>query len=212
MRNYLRFGKRFLSKIIAGVLSISMLSSIPVFAAESVPEVQNDNTLTFEEVGITREEAIEMFELTEEEAERATFYVIEDAATSTEIQPLGAIDSNNPYDSGYFSFTGSNTGAYRTMNGNKMKFRMLWKPDAGDGSEACQIYLYPYGQLAIWQYLFTLASPVCSSDTSYRDITSSWIDITYGLDYHFVYDSYTNHGGGYGIDHRCTMRVLIVVV
>lgn len=209
MKNIFKLRKRCLSKVVAGVLSVSLLMSGSVYAAEPS---ENSNVLTIEEAGISREEAIEMFDLTEEEAERANFYVLEDGDTVSGIQPLSAIDSNNPYDSNYFSFSGSNTGSYRTMNGNKMKFRMLWKPNPGDGSEACQVYLHPYGQSYKWQYLFTLASPICSSDSSYRDITSDWINIIYGLDYNFIYWSYTGHGGGNCPDHRCTMRVIIVVV
>lgn len=201
--------KRYLSKLVAGVLSLSLLTSIPVFAAEPS---ESNSLLSFEETDISREEAIEFLGLTGEEAERATFYIVEDNNLKSVIQPYSSIDQNNPYDSKYFSFSGSNTGSYRTMNGSKMLMRLLWKPNPGDGSEACQVYLHPYGRQYCWQYLFTLASPVCSFDSSYRDITSGWIDITYGLDYNLIYWSFTGHGSGNCPDHRCTMRVVIGVV
>lgn len=206
MRKYIKFGKRCLSSFIAMILSFMMISPVSVFAAEPVDESE----LALRAAGVTREEAVAMFDLTEEEAEHATFYYVDDSPSS--IQTRGVVDVNNPWNPSAFHFTGRNVGSYQTMNGNKLKFRMLWKPDAGDGSEFCWVYLYPYGQNYVYSYLFTLASPVYASDSSYRDFTSSWINITYGLDYHFIYESKTGHGEMYPRDYGCTMKVLVVVV
>ena len=209
MKNYFKFKKRSLSKVIAGILSLSLFAAFPSFAAE--PSSSSD-FLTLEEAGMSREEAIEMFDLTDEEATKSTFYVIDDSMFSSDIQTFSTIDPTHPYDSGYFSFFGSNTGLYRTFKGAKMKFRMIWKPDPGDGSEACHVYLKPFGQQAIWQHLFTLASPVASDEPGFRTVTTSWINIIDGLDYNFIYHSYTGHGGsGSCPDHRCTMKVVILV-
>ena len=206
MKNFITLKKRCLAKIVASVLAFSFVFTSPVFAAEATT---GDGIMTLDEAGISREDAIEALGLTAEEAKQAEFYVLDDP---TSITVSEVIDIDHPYDSGYFSFTGRNIGAYRTINGRYMRFTLLWNPYPGDGSEACQVYLYPYDQLAIWQYLFTLASPVSTIDSNYRQVTSEWLDVTYGLDYHFIYDSYTNHGGGYTIEHRCTMRVIIAVV
>ena len=206
MKQSIKFWKRSLSKVIASILSLSLLTSVPVFACESTDESE----LALQAAGVSREEAIEMFDLTEEEAENVKFYCMDSSPSS--IQSRGVIDVNNPWNPAAFHFTGRNVGSYQTMNGNKLKFRMLWKPDAGDGSQFCDVYLYPYGGSYVYRYLFTLASPIYSGDSSYRDFTSSWIDITYGLDYHFIYDSQTGHGSMYPTDYGCTMKVLVAVV
>lgn len=205
MRKYLKFGKRCLASFVTMVLSFMLISPVSVFASESV----NESDIALQAAGISREEAIAMFNLTDEEAENATFYYIDDSPSSVKTQ---AVTPNNPWDPPAFHFSGHNVGSYQTMNGNRLQYRMLWKPDSGDGSQFCNVYLYPYGQNYVDRILFTLASPVYGSDSSYRDISSGWINITYGLDYHFVYDSLSGHGSMYPTDHGCTMKVLVVVI
>lgn len=205
MKKYLGFKKRSLFSLAAIALAFTMVSPLSIYAAEPVDQSE----VALQSVGVTREEAIAMFGLTEEEAANATFYCVD---YSSSIQSRGVVDINTPWRPPAFHFTGDNIGSYQTMNGTKLKYRILWKPDPGDGSQFCNVYLYPYGQNYVDRMLLTYAAPEYANDPSFREKISDWIDIIYGLDYHFVYESRTGHGGMYPTDYGCTIEVLVVVV
>lgn len=217
MKKFLTFKMRKLSLLLSVVLSFWTISPMSAFAANP-NDIQNNIALA--EAGITMEEAIEMFDLTDEEAERATFYVMDanDLIPSSsqlggQASTMGVIDVDHPWLPAEFHFTGYNVGSYQTMNGNYLKYRLIWKPDAGDGSQFCEVELYGYGLSTHSDWaLLTLGSPVYSEDASYRTYVSNWINIYYGLDYHLIYNSQTGHGGMYPTDYGCYMRVILVVV
>lgn len=208
MKKHLKFKKRWFFSLAAIILVFTIVSPLSIFAAEPVDESE----LALEAAGVTREEAIEMFGLTEEQAENVTFYLIDESSSSSNQSRGVVVDPENPWKPSRFHFTGYNGGSYNTMNGENLIFRVLWKPDPGDGSEFCKVHLYAWGSYSpVYSVLLTLASPVYIYDTSFRDITSSSIDITYGLDYRFVYESYTGHGGMYPTDHGSTIQILVAV-
>ncbi len=172
-------------------------------AAEN--EVDEENSFSgfepIQSVGISRQEAIDILGLTAEEAKDVTFY-----ATS--------INPNQPFDSGYLELTGSSSGSYRTMNGNKLLYAIMWKPLSGDGSQAFQAYLLPYGSsIPISKAYISLATTSTGGpNNEYKVYRSDWLDIINGLDYRFLYNSYIGAGAAVTTPATSSVRVIIGVV
>lgn len=168
-------------------------------------EVCEENSFSgiepIQSVGISRQEAIDVLGLTAEEAKDVTFYA-------------ASINPNQPFDSGYFTFTGRNIGSYRTLNGNKLLYAIMWKPLTSDGSQAFQAYLRPYGSsIPISKVYMSLATTSTGGpNNEYKVYQSDWLNITNGLDYHFIYDSYIGAGSSQIVDAPCSIRVIMGVV
>ena len=210
MKKFLNCSKRCFCGLIAIMISLFSISPITSYAVDIT---DRQNKIALKEMGLTKEEAIAIFDLTEEEAKHATFYVMDVDQKIPTAQTRGTINPHDIWAPPEFHFTGYNGGSYQTMNGTKLKYRMLWKPDPGDESEFCEVYLCGYGLITYSHYLlFTLAAPEYINNPSYRDLTSEWINIYYGLDYRFTYESMTGHGSMYPTEHGCSMRVAVVVV
>lgn len=203
MKTLFKLKWRYIALTLACCLGLLSTQNVTSYAATN-----NNGTLSnteysdiepIENVGISRAEAIEFFGLTEEEAKDMDFYSV----------TASAIESGELYDSGYFTFTGSNTGSYRTMNGNKLMYSIAWKPLSSDGGEVLEAYLYPYGATTYMDhaYISLATTETGGTNNEYRIWRSEWLDIQYGLDYHFVYESYIMWGN----DTPCQIRVLIAV-
>ncbi len=190
--------RNFLIAALVGVLFLTPNTICHAASGNEIQEASEDtiDVVPIEDVGISHEEAIEIFGLTEEEAEGVSFYSVRNA---------GSIDVGKPFNS-TFSFTGTNTGAYRTMNGNKLMYKITWTPLSGDGGEVLRFYLYPYGGNAISQGYLSLGSPGSGNSRSWQ---SSWLNIQYGLDYHFYYESYI--GWVENSQARCQVQMYIAV-
>ena len=172
-------------------------------AAEN--EVDEENSFSgfepIQSVGISRQEAIDILGLTAEEAKDVNFYA-------------ASVNPNQPFDSGYFTFSGRNVGAYRTMNGNNLLYAIMWKPLTSDGSQAMQAHLFAYGSSirVSSAYLSLATTSTGGPNNEYRVYRSDWLNITNGLDYHFIYDSYIGSGSSQTVDAPCSIRVIIGVV
>ena len=87
MKKYLGFKKRSLFSLAAIALAFTMVSPLSIYAAEPVDQ----SDLALQSVGVTREEAIAMFGLTEEEAANMTYGAVAERARSIDysvVNPL----------------------------------------------------------------------------------------------------------------------------
>ncbi len=190
--------RNFLIAALVGVLFLTPNTICHAASGNEIQEVSEDtiDIVPIEDVGISQEDAIEMFGFTKEEAKDISFYSTRNA---------GTIEAGQTFDS-TFTFTGTNTGAYRTMNGNKLMYKVIWTPLSGDGGEVLRFWLFPYGGNSISDGYLSLGSPGSGNSRSWQ---SSWLNIQYGLDYHFYYDSYI--GWVENSEARCQVRMIIAV-
>lgn len=110
---------------------LSLLLCLSLFVTAFIPGVTfaslNENSATFipiDESNISRAEA-----------EMLSLYVVEssDDINFSKARTVEITDSNRSYinsgevfNPGFFTFTGTNTGRYRTLNGNKVKLSIVW--------------------------------------------------------------------------------------
>lgn len=201
--------KTLLKRSLCTIFSILTVfcTSISAFAAES-PSSTN-TFVPVEESSISRQEALDILGFTEEDIDGGEILV-----GDFEVSTLSSIDPSNPFDSGYFSFSGENIGSYRTLHGNFLGYTILWKPTEflGRGAPTLRVDLYGYGSnksLSAWQIDTSIQNPTMVGDY-YRSPTKT-LKIQDGLDYHFIYNSYHAYYDGYWPkDSRCSVRVIMV--
>ena len=179
---------------------------LSAFAAEEAPST--DNTFVpVEESSISRQEALEILGYTEEDLNGGQILV-----GDFEISSRNSIEPANPFDSGYFSFSGRNVGSYRTLYGNVLGYAILWKPteDLSSGVPALEVNFYAYGNSkALKHHLMYFYEDTPNYGDYYR-LPTQTLEIQDGLDYHFIYDSYHAYYDGYwGKDSKCSVRVIM---
>lgn len=191
----------WLRRIFAFALALGMCFSMQAIPAHAAETVENDmNVMTIEEAGFTREEALEILGMTEEEAKEVNFYAVR-AINQVALSP-GDVWTPNA-----FSFTGENTGSYFTVNANKIKFGVVWEPASKTQATQTRIYLWPYGSNVAAGQMYFESSMIGSNGKASK--TSDWINATYGLDYHFLYDCY--YIGSAAQQATCTITLVVGV-
>lgn len=90
---------------------------------------------------------------------------------------------------GGVTFTGSNGGAYKTINGDRVKIKVAFKAVDGDPT-SYHLYLsfVQYGG-AIFYYRDYDSWSVNPDGDGYLYYESGWINVNYGVDYRFLYDT-----------------------
>lgn len=90
-----------------------------------------------------------------------------------------------------FSFTGTNGGSYRTFYGTRMRMCIAFKAtDSIDFPSDMRVSCYGYDEG------FLLSQSLCAGQDEpdadgYRYYVLPWVNINYGGDYRFTYDTYT---------------------
>lgn len=168
-----------LSLLLSLVMCFSLSSY--AFAAEPSPS-ESDVPVqlqSIEEVGISREEAMEALGLTAEEAKDVDFYAVQS-------QDQLVLNSGDAHTFDKFTFTDYNVGSYFTVNANQLKYGIIWELDASQHAATLRVSLEPYGEDPADSILITTGN-----ESGYRRYTrqSDWISTYYGVDYHFIYES-----------------------
>ncbi len=92
---------------------------------------------------------------------------------------------------GNFSFAGNNTGLNRTINGNRMRVCIAYKPVDGLGEDAdISFYLNRYDGTTVQYRNICFLQDEPDSD-GYRYYVLPWVNISYGVNYYFYYHAYT---------------------
>ena len=151
--------------------STAFAAEIPVECTESTP--------------LTREEAIEILGLTEEEADKVKIYELSQFDNNSEVSIKSIPGSCNPgvyYED--ISFNSGFTGAAHQLNGSKYKYGFRLDSDLGG-----QLAIGSFSYNSNWIYNNTW----CELTTSNRSYQSDWENIEYGQYYYFKY-VYYNYG------------------
>lgn len=201
--------KSFLAAIMACLMC---LASIPctVFAAEAdttMPDVgkvlvadMSDLELLDESV-MTREEAIQMLGLTEEEAEQVTLYTCTIGSDDSSLPTGRAIEELNagdvkPYDLTFHTY---NRGLDRKFNGNKMKWAARLVSTNGTGASVMRCsYDEPNGY-----------ESMDLTPGYYDTLYTTWFNIYYGGTYYWKYYGF---GGTYDNPAQHTIRLVIAIL
>ena len=203
----MKLAKRFFCFTL--VVVMMLCNSITAFA-DDTDSSSDMNIIPVEESDISKEEAIEILGLTKSEAEGKQIYLsVSPNSTNQSINPGG-----DPFDSGFFSFSGTNIGRYYTMNGDVLAYSILWKPteDLGYGVPAIEVRLYPYGGSCISSWYTTSDVTTLEKINGYFRSPTMAVRIQEGLDYHFIYHSYHAFYDGYmSKDSACSLRLIMVV-
>lgn len=204
--------KRFFSRSIGLFLTLIMLmaTSFSSLAAENTDE--DFNHLLYG--NISREEALEFLGISPEDADKVTVYMVEEDVLSpsgrlTEItdQSRTYINAGEALVCNPFTFTGTNTGRYRTMKGNQLCYGVIYELpwQSGAGSQL-NVSLHAYnGYGAVHSESFTNLG---STTGSYQ---SPWIGITKGLDYNFKYWC-REHIADPAAPQKATVRMIVAVM
>ncbi len=170
-------------RIISSILALLLLiGAQPVMAHENAEKT--GQMIPLEETTYTREEAMEILGITEEEAEKASFYVVtpETNGQSTKSGHV-TIGPQQVYTFPSFTFSDMNYGSYWTCNGSLLKWAAVHHSGA-DVNTAITIHLYRYGQYDPNDVMD------CTSFVQFLPVgetyQSGWID-AYKTDYRFVY-------------------------
>ena len=180
---------------IALILALSMLLCPQTAMAEELPKnVSNVSSamIPLEETDITREEAIKILGISNEEAEKMTFYVTNaEPAESTNYKNGGStrgvsIGPNEAYAFPTFTFSGNNTGAYWTCMGTRLTWGAVHH-SAADINTYISIFLYGYGMEDPNNVFAGATDFVLSLGVGQTYHMGSFVDATPNYDYHFVY-------------------------
>ena len=188
------------------MLALTFCFSCLSFSALAADVKEENNDLEFqtiEEAGITREEAAEALGLTPEEAKNVDFYAVTDADHLV-------LNSGDTHAFNRFTFTDSNTGSNFTVRANQLKFGVIWELPASEPEAILDIGLCTYQNSRVYT-LRKNSLAVSSSGDKRLTAQSDWIyDITYGIDYHFVYRLENIEWTGESITSSITMVVGVV--
>lgn len=206
------FVKRFFCSLLATLCML--LPNFGTIAVEAAAEgTDTTHFVPVEETDITKADALEILGMTEAEADNIQIYV-SDIPLSSKSSALNPGDT--PFDSGYFSFSGTNVGSYRTMNGSVLAYNILWKPTQhlSYGVPTLEAYLYAYdghvGYLDRVLLNTAITNPTMVGD--YYSTGTRTVRIQKGMDYNFVYESYHAYYNGYeSKDSSCSIRVIMAV-
>ena len=196
-----------LSKVLCLILTfVSCLCAFPLstLAVDDTPTVES-NTLdvqSIEEAGVSKEEAMQVLDVSKDEAQDMEFYLITIPASSDHI----SIGSGDTHTFPKFSFSGENGGSYFTVNGNQMKYGVKWWPNSNSAAYL-RIHLYKYGHPS---YINTMYLTSIGNIGNVQSKQSDWISTTKGLDYRFVYNSC--YEDGYATPARCSVQIFVGVV
>lgn len=178
---------KFFLQSITLSLVFTLLFSFSCFAAEK-SNLPNEY-IPLDKTNIGREEAIEALQLTPEEIEKCSLYVVE---TNGDILPTSRIeitdssrthiDSGEIFNPGFFTFNGTNTGKYRTLNGNKAKLAFIWTQTSTTAPCQMTVQFARYNQVPIW-----IEHPSNWNPGTNMTHTSDWINIEKGWDYNIWY-------------------------
>lgn len=186
------------------VLSL-IFTSQPVMAAELENDIPSSSEamIPLEETEYTREEALEILGLTEEEAKDMSFYVVdaepaEVSDTESEISTHQVtIGPGESYWFPTFTFTGTNVGSYWTCTGTQLSWAAIYH-SAASSRASIAIFLYGYGRE--------------NPDNVFEGCTSHLLDLmpgnSYTNGYHSAVKNYDYHFVYYGGDQsKITMIV-----
>lgn len=200
--------KSFLAMLLASVMLVCAMpctafaqnsSSDTDYGIISVADMSNFELL--DDSVMTREEAIQMLGLTEEEAEQVTFYTCEVGVDSSE-KATRSIETLNSGDVKAYDLTFStyNRGLDRVFKGNQMKWGCRLVSTTGSGVSVMRCsYDVPDGY------------EVMDLTPGYYDTQSTtWFSIYYGGTYYWKYYGYGN-GTEYG-PHLHTLRLVIAIL
>lgn len=168
------------SKLLALVICMFIFPS-SAFASEPLL-TEKEQVKNLEEVGISREEACKLLDLSIEEAKDVKFYVL----NADDHLVIDANDpDNNPYKFPSFTFTDDNVGNYFTVNGDKLMYAVVWNISDDQPAATLDVELYPYGEERAYNLHLTTDLEAVGDQEIYAK--SPWIDTYYGVDYHFIY-------------------------
>lgn len=200
--------KSFIRKSSARILAIFMVLSIVsplAFAAEiSSNDEQTPTLIPIEEAGISREEALATFGISEEESDGLVFFTLD---SSTDI-------GYGIHDLGTFTFTDSNIGVYRTYNVRSVMIKIQYKPklDANGGhNQYMYVEFEQYGGKIFWYSRLIVAGQSSIKELSngfYEFPASDWINIDKGVDYRFRY-YLRDASNGSTTGHTASVRVIV---
>lgn len=204
--------KRIQALFLAIVLVVSSMS-MSAFAAE-VEDTNADSATTnssfvpLSETEYSRDDAIRIMGMTEEEAEGVEFFLVDAEPISSDESSQSArgvvINPGQTHNFPSFSFTSKNVGSYWTCKGTQLRWTAVHNTCTPyDINHYVTIFLYAYGDedpndvMACHSYMDFL---MVGETRSY-----GFMSAVKGLDYHFVY--YCPGGGQY----RSTVTMMVAV-
>lgn len=189
------------TKITSFMLALMFCFLLVPFSAFAA-EVENDSLKiqTIEEAGVSREEAIEVLGLTDEEAQNIKFYALRSTEQLT-------FNSGDFYEFPTFTFTDYNVGSYFTVNADKIMYGVIWELEDGQPAATLEVKLYPYGEPCAYSAFIRT-----TMDGGDKRLTtkSEWIDAYNGVDYHFIYDANAWTGDPRSVTSSVTMVIAVV--
>lgn len=90
---------------------------------------------------------------------------------------------------GNFSFTDTNNGAYKTINGNRMRYIVEFKPIDGELTCDLQVNCIQYGGKQVGQ-LHCATYDDTKQPNGYYRFETGWFNVVSGVDYRFTYWAY----------------------
>lgn len=181
--------------LLALALVFSLLFSSQTAMAAELPENVSSNSsamIPLEETEFTREEAIKILGVSEEDAEKMSFYVVdaEPAEISTPepgISTYGVgIEPGQVYTFPTFTFSGTNIGSYWTCKGTKLTWAAVHHSSA-DPNTSLSIFLYGYGRENPNDIFEGCTDHVLYLPVGESYQMGSFISSPKNYDYHFVY-------------------------
>ena len=177
---------------------------LSTLAVDNTPSIES-NTLdvqSIEEAGVSKEKAMQVLDVSKDEAQDMECYLITIPTASDHV----SIGSEDTHTFPKFSFSGENGGSYFTVNGNQMKYAVVWWPNSNSAAYL-RIHLYKYGYPT---YISTMYLTSIGNIGNVQSKQSDWISTTKGLDYRFVYKSCYEDGSA--TPARCSVQMLVGVV
>lgn len=90
---------------------------------------------------------------------------------------------------GGVTFTGHNGGAYKTINGTKVKIKVAFKPvDSKETSANLHLDFVEYGGRYVYSKDYSVLGVTPDKD-GYFYYESGWVSVKKGVDYRFLYDA-----------------------
>ena len=163
-------------------LIFSFLFPIKEVMAADLPSANSNLMIPIEKTGITRENAIKILGVNEEEAKQMSFYVVDAEPAKSGI----GISPGETHVFPTFTFTGTNIGSYWTCKGTKLTWAAIHH-SAADENTYIAIFLYGYGRENPNNIFEGCTGHVLSLRAGDSYNSGVFVSSPKDYDYHFVY-------------------------